>query len=173
VVRRGDAEITSELALAATPQLTPVEVANAQPGLRMEKYHGQWEQLPDFTQLAPVETSIRRSAPRMRETPDAEGPEYVGHVYSGFVQIPAEGLYTFTIASDDGSRLKIGEQTIADNDGLHSAKAVSGTVRLQAGFYPLNIAYFEATGGQFLRVTVSGPGIRERELPAEWLFHSP
>jgi hypothetical protein len=172
LVRRGEADITSELTLAATPQLVPVIAENLQPGLRVSKYEGQWQQLPDFAQLTAVETSVQTAAPQVAETPQSEGPEHFGLVYAGFIKIPAEGVYTFSLTSDDGSRLTIGEQRIIDSDGLHAPQTTTGLIRLQAGLYPLSVEYFEATGGQLLRIGVAGPGIPSRELPPEWLFHS-
>ena len=86
---------------------------------------------------------------------------------------PATRAGTAAITSDDGSRLTIGDQTIAVNDGTHTATSATGMIRLEPGFYPLTLAYFESTGGQTLRVAVSGPGMPNRELPPEWLFHTP
>jgi S1-C subfamily serine protease len=173
VVKRGETEIASELTLGATPRLEPVAVENAQPGLRAARYEGEWQQLPDFTQLKPVEETIQTASPHVAETPSEVGPENFGWVFSGFVKIPADGVYNFTTISDDGSRLTIGDQTIVSNDGLHAASSASGLIRLKPGLYPLRVEYFEATGGQVLRVAVSGPGVPQRELPPEWLFHSP
>jgi S1-C subfamily serine protease len=173
-VRRGDSEITSELTLGATPQITPVIVEPVQPGLRVARYEGEWQQLPDFAKLTPVETSVQTATPRVDPSPDGENdPENFALVYTGFVKIPTDGVYTFHLASDDGSRLVIGDETIVNHDGLHAASTAIGLVRLAPGLYPLRLEYFEATGGQTLRLGVSGPGVPQRDLPPEWLFHSP
>lgn len=173
VVKRGETQISSELTLGAMPQVEPLVVENVQPGLRAARYEGQWEQLPDFAQLKPVEETIQTASPHVAETPNDDGPENFGWVYSGFVKIPTDGVYNFTTISDDGSRLTIGDQTIVSNDGLHAASSASGLIRLKPGLYPLRVEYFEGTGGQALRVAVSGPGVPQRELPPEWLFHAP
>ena len=56
-------------------------------------------------------------------------PDGWGVVFSGYIDIPADGLYTFTVNSDDGSRLFIAGVQVVDNDGSHSATEVAGDYR--------------------------------------------
>ena len=37
----------------------------------------------------------------------------------GLIKIPADGIYSFYISSDDGSKLFIDDKILVDNDGLH------------------------------------------------------
>ena len=67
-----------------------------------------------------------------------------GIKFTGFVKVPAEGLYTFYTKSDDGSRLYLGDRLVVDNDGLHSAAEITGMIRLAAGLHPITITYFQA-----------------------------
>ncbi len=47
------------------------------------------------------------------------GKEEYAFVFDGWIRIPLDGVYTFYLSSDDGSRLYIGDQLTVDNDGLH------------------------------------------------------
>jgi signal transduction histidine kinase len=66
-------------------------------------YEGRWRRLPNFEQLTPLKTGAAANfdlAPRTRD-------DHVALQFSGFIQIPREGAYTFWLNSDDGSRLYI------------------------------------------------------------------
>ncbi|MGC3959984.1 MAG: ATP-binding protein [Verrucomicrobiota bacterium] len=79
------------------------------PGLQFESYEGSWEMMPDFDLLPPKTTGIVTNFDlnaRARE-------ERVGIRYSGYLQVPRDGHYQFTIWSDDGGLLFFGPPDIA------------------------------------------------------------
>ena len=53
---------------------------------------------------------------------------------------------TFTIASDDGSRLFIDGHLVVDNGGLHGTFAKDGTVALTPGYHDIRMEMFENFG---------------------------
>jgi len=137
------------------------------PGLRYEYYEGEWEALPDFDKLEAKKRGAVENvvfAPRERE-------ERFAFRYRGFIEVPATGVYQFFVTSDDGSRLRIGDAVVVDNDGLHGAKEASGRVALAAGVHPIAIEYFERTGGDLLQVELEGPGVERGPLAASVLTH--
>lgn len=84
-------------------------ITNFVPGLHFESYEGTWETMPDFNLQQPKATGIVTNfnlSVRSRE-------ERVGIRYSGYLQIPHDGRYRFTIWSDDGSLLFLGNHDIA------------------------------------------------------------
>jgi hypothetical protein len=85
--------------------------------------------------------------------------------------VPADGIYTFFLTSDDGSRLSIGADVVVDHDGLHSASERSGQIILRAGRHPIMVAMFEGSGSQVLDVQYSGPGIDRIPIPPAALTH--
>src|SRR5690606_11163883 len=91
--------------------------------------------------------------------------------HRGLIDIPADGLYTFATASDDGSQLLIDDRLVVDNGGLHGTVERSGTVGLRAGTHTIEVRFFEASGGETLTATWKGPGIEKAPIPAEVLFH--
>lgn len=82
--------------------------AHGEPGLNFRGYEGTWEVLPEFDRLTSVKTG---------RTPDidlsvAPRNDRVGLSFSGWLDVPADGLYTFWLRSDDGSQLFVGGPTV-------------------------------------------------------------
>ncbi len=135
-------------------------------GLNYEYYEGDWERLPDFTLLKPLKKG------RVENFRYELGNRFekFGFVYSGFIRIPKDGVYSFFTESDDGSRLSIGPQLIVENDGLHGLKEAEGVIALGAGFHPIRVEYFNRTGGHGLKVSFQGPGIEKSLIPENVLW---
>src|SRR5664280_1918989 len=74
-------------------------------GLYYRTYPVQGEVLPDFSQL----TSLRSGAVTGFDVGVAGGKEHIGVAFTGFLEVPEDGLYTFYTTSDDGSRLYVGQ----------------------------------------------------------------
>ena len=92
--------------------------------------------------------------------------------FSGYVAAPADGVYTFHLASDDGSRLYIGSELVVDHDGLHAANEKSGQVILKAGRHPIRVTYFQAGGALGLEVGYEGPGLSRQPIPPSALWRA-
>lgn len=97
---------------------------------------------------------------------------YYGLIFSGYIQIPTNGLYTFTTRSDAGSTLWIGDTRVVNNDGNRS-KVVekSGSIALNSGWHAIKTYYFDKTGSDVFDVSYSGPGIPEQPIPSSVLYH--
>lgn len=92
--------------------------------------------------------------------------------FSGYYEAPREGVYTFYLVSDDGSRLWVGDELIVDHDGAHSASERAGRVLLRPGRHALRVEYFEGSGSATLRVEHDGPQIEKQPIPASVLSHA-
>jgi len=112
-------------------------------GLDYACYPAEEEVLPAFSQLAPVKTGgvsnfdlgvIYRS-------------EHVGLEFTGFLQAPRDGLYTFYLTSDDGSRLFIG--------GPSLQMEIMGKAPLPVP-RQMRIGQTLSAGGNYQRVEVDG-----------------
>jgi signal transduction histidine kinase len=85
-----------------------------QPGLDYRCYQGGWEQLPDWRGWLPVQTGTVSNFDLSVRTRDTE----VGLQFDGYLKIDREGLYTFWTKSDDGSRLRVGDEPLQmESDG--------------------------------------------------------
>ena len=77
--------------------------------------------------------------------------------YSGDIEITTADTYTFTLRSDDGSKLFIDGVEIIDHDGRHnSSVTLSYDIALTAGKHQIVIAFFEDTSAEILDVRYSG-----------------
>jgi alpha-L-fucosidase len=141
--------------------------AEVQPGLRYAYVEGDWDRLPDFSALAPKAEGVL-PAPKLDLKREHE---YYGVVFSGYINVPAEGVYAFFLASDDGSRMMVDGQLLIDNDGLHGLEQKRGVAALEKGLHPVRIEYFNKTGGEELSVFWTGPGLRMEAVPASAFFH--
>jgi len=145
--------------VAPRPAAKPAEVS---PGLEVDVVEGEFTVLPAFepSQIARTVTvpGFDLSA-RPRETGFALR-------FRGYIRVPRTGVYHFFLTSDDGSRMWVGEAPLIDNDGPHGAKEVSAPVALEAGWHPITVGMFQATGGLELQVSWSGPGFAKERVQA-------
>jgi signal transduction histidine kinase len=96
-------EIPSSQLFASLGQIT-----NQAHGLECRYYEGWWTELPDFNRMQPVKSGMVDNFNLGMRRRD----EGVGFQFSGFFEAPRDGIYTFYLTSDDGSRLSIGQSTV-------------------------------------------------------------
>jgi hypothetical protein len=97
-------------------------------------------------------------------------------VLTGFLNVAASGMQTFSLASDDGSELIINNQVVSLDDGDHGFGGPgSVSVNLTKGFNPIEIVQFEDGGFTGLTVTENGAALGGNEIvttavpePATW-----
>ena len=92
--------------------------------------------------------------------------------FTGAINIPRSGRYTFFTNSDDGSRLYVGGQLVVNNDGNHGPVERRGSIDLPAGSHPIVVTYFNSGGGAGLRASWAGPGLRKQVIPGSVLMQS-
>lgn len=93
--------------------------------------------------------------------------------WTGAIHIPRDGMYTFALSSDDGSRLWIDGELVVDNWGLHGAGWVEGQVHLQAGWHPLRLDYIDNGGSHWFEWQWAPPGEARGPVPARVLAWRP
>ena len=151
----GTATVTTQL--PKTAENPP----NLAPQIEYAYYEGNWSSVPDFGALTPVKTGLANNitiAPRLRT-------DQFAFQYTGYINVPANGTYTFYTTSDDGSKLWVGGQTVVDNDGLHASRERSGSIVLDAGWHSFKLGYFDATGtSDVISASFSGPGLASKQL---------
>lgn len=130
-------------------------------GLEYEYYEGTWEAMPNFDTLTPVKVGhVGDFDLSVRDRPEAFAIRFLGAV-----TVPKDGVYRFFVGSDDGSRLYMDGNHVADNDGLHGMREAGGFVALAAGAHPITVEYFNLTGDLGLDVLYEGPGIEKQRVP--------
>ena len=59
----------------------------------------------------------------------------IGLIITGYIEVPADGIYTFALLSDDGSYLKLDGNMVVDNDKEHSPREVIGQHAMKKGLH--------------------------------------
>ncbi|MCK4747932.1 MAG: hypothetical protein KAT15_12870 [Bacteroidales bacterium] len=142
------------------------QVMNLTQGLNYDYFERFFVTTGDLDKVSPLESGVTENF-----TIGIAGKEtYFGFRYSGFINAPKDGIYTFYLESNDGSRLFIDGEEIIENDANHGAIEEQGSVGLKAGLHEILLTYFQCGGGKKLKVSWEGPGFSKREIhPAELL----
>ncbi|MEM7395894.1 MAG: PA14 domain-containing protein, partial [Verrucomicrobiota bacterium] len=137
---------------------------NAIENLVYRYYEGDWDTLPDFSNLEPKTTGTV-SFGRFHLGMAGERDEHVGLVQEGRLKIPEAGTYTFTLHSDDGAVFSVDDKVVVNHDGLHSTRSgKTGSIELTEGMVSVRLSYFQKTGKMGFRMYWSGPGFKKRWL---------
>ncbi|MDX1953744.1 MAG: c-type cytochrome [Verrucomicrobiota bacterium] len=137
-------------------------------GLAYQYFETEFQDDPDFEKLSPVargKTDHFNLKARKRQG-------NFGFAFTGFINVPKTGNYTFYVSSDDGSRLMIGGKLIVDHWGMHAGSEKSGSVELAAGEHPVRLLYYNGGGEFSLQVSWSGPELSKQIIPASALTHT-
>lgn len=71
----------------------------------------------------------------------------IGLIITGYLHVPEDGVYTFSLMSDDGSWLKIDGNMVVDNDRPQSPHEEVSQQALKAGLHKIEVRYFDSNGG--------------------------
>lgn len=151
--------------LAFSPQ--PSALSSLQPGLRYRYVEGDWQSLPDLAQLTPAKqgwvNAISDSATQGRTKSYA-------FRFAGYLKVPETGLYAFRLRTCDGSRLTIGSQVVAENDGIHTPITHLSRAFLEKGLHRCQLDYFrgpDGIGHPTLQADWAGPRFDYRRIGPE------
>jgi hypothetical protein len=160
----------SEPLIVKIVKADPVDAVSAQvqPGLNFQYYEGAFKSMPDFDALTPVRSGVTVAA---ELGAIQHRPEVFAIRMTGYIKVPTDGIYKFTIGSDDGSKLWIGDTLLADDDGPHAYTEVTGPIALKAGLHPIRIHYYDAGDANFLHLFWQGPDFDRRPVESGALFH--
>jgi hypothetical protein len=166
----GTASRVSSFEYDKTEAKPALSVDNTESGLRAEFYEhdGNWRELPDFDRLTSTSTSVSSVFDLSATAPSEEN---FGLRFSGFMDVPQDGVYGFYLASDDGSRLVVDGDQVVDNDGIHGVRERAGYVALAAGKHSIELVFFQGGGGVGLTLLYDGPGFERRAIEPEVLSH--
>lgn len=153
--------------------------ADLAPGL-LGEYFAMDSAVEDFPKIAadkkPTLKRVDKTIEFRSTGPTFPGTKLDNHFairWTGVIKIPQDGKYTFSLESDDGSRLLIDGKTVVDNGGLHEMQEQSESVELKAGEHELRIDYFENEndGGAGCVLCWKSKDLARVVVPASALFH--
>ncbi|QEC74492.1 family 20 glycosylhydrolase [Mucilaginibacter ginsenosidivorax] len=144
--------------------LGPVKIAPPKPGLACTYYKAYFK-ATTFMKDAKVDSTFTTDKIEVPAT--VKAPSF-GITYKGYIDVPADGIYSFYLTCDDGGVLKIGPNMVVNNDGNHSAQERSGQVALKMGAHPFQLDFIEGGGGFKLGLKYSVNGSVPQDVPAGW-----
>jgi len=135
------------------------------PGLSFEYFEGKWGAIPDFDKMSAIDQG---------ETTNflvgdlAKSKDDFGMRFSGYIEVPEDGLYYFRCRADDAGSLKIHDRVVCldGKSDMISNEHVgpSGAIALTKGYHPVEIDFIENRGGERLRFYI------KTSEQAEWKF---
>jgi len=144
----------------------PVAAFTLKPGLLCNYYAGSFKNSKLITGTATeVITVDSVVVPK-----EAKAPGF-GLKYQGYLDIPADGIYSFYLNCDDGGILHVADREVVDNDGPHGPFEKSGQVALRKGLQPIALDFIEGGGGYTLKLKYSLNGAQPQDIPSSWLKH--
>lgn len=108
-------------------------------------YKGQWSQIPDFSKIQAE--NVEEEHDGMIDLKVSSFDDDYGIVWEGDFMAPTAGEYEFTLDADDGARLILNGQTVADVAGLgpmNGSRGKKGKIKLAAGKNAFRLEFFEA-----------------------------
>jgi PKD domain len=172
----GRSDWASHPIVVTTSLQHPDPVATVAPGLRYRYYEGSWTRPPKFAELTTVSSGI---APNLELAVRLREDDYA-MVFDGYISIPTDGGYTFTLLSRDGGELEIGGAVVAASpepvaqvcgSAGDMVQAVRGSIGLKAGLHAIHVAITDTAGPDGFGLRWEGPGLALTDVPASALFH--
>lgn len=138
-----------------------------QNGTSYKYFEGTYQKVADMEKTPLVESGIMPE-PSIK---GARQEDHFGYIFSGLINVPEDGVYTFQTRSDDGSVLYIDHELVVNNDGSHAAIPATGFIALKKGVHPYILYYFEDYEGEHLSWAWKLPSAKElAPVPASVLF---
>ena len=149
------------------PYLKGKRVKKTVPGLSYSYYEGNWSDIPDFNQQKPVKEGIVNSL-KIEDITDKLNNYAIR--FTGYIEIPEEGMYYFRIRARDSASLKIHGNLICFeffyNPNIKQRDKDSiGVIALSKGMHPFEIDYFNNQGKGKEELHVLYKMSEEKDIP--------
>lgn len=93
----------------------------------------------------------------------------VGLIFTGYINVPKDDIYTFKLLSDDGSLLYLDGELVLNNDGPHAPVEKSVQHAMRKGAHKIAVRYFDFMGnGGTLKMRVFDT--QEKQLDTQHLY---
>lgn len=150
-------------------------VGSVLPGLAWKIYPGAWTELPNFTGRRTVFTGDGRGL-----YADPRGFTHYAAVWDGFIDIPADGGYSFHLMARDGARLVIDGVEVAKTGPPfaqvcgapgNAMRYDRGSLGLRAGKHLFHLEGLRSASAGFPRLLWEGPSLPLTDVPTTVYSH--
>ena len=128
-----------------------------------------WESYDQLTQVEQINWPNSNNTPFVTDG----RTDYFAARFVGQIQIPTEGIWTFSLGSDDGSVLYIDGEAIITQPNAQNYRTRMGIVTLSKGAHDFELRYFQGSGNAGLVLEWDGPGMSAKEVVPASAFSSP
>ena len=123
----------------------------------------------DFKTLAQLRASKAKNVEEEKggliSLKHADRKEKFGLVWTGWLDVPQDGKYTFSYDTDDGGAISINGKEIITRDRIGpEGKPTQKAIELKKGRAEIKIEYFEYTGKKAVALSWKGPGVKNTSL---------
>jgi hypothetical protein len=164
--------------VVVTRSLEPAaSTGKTEPGLGYRYFEGTSLALASLGQQQEVGSGVAEKI----NTSMQHSPENYSFVFDGFLDVRADGGYTFSQFANDAASIEIDSKPVAVSPAPwpqvcgtpgNAVQRATGSVGLSAGRHRIHIAMIHGVGEEGFRVLWQGPGIELSEIPASALSHS-
>lgn len=140
-----------------------VKPAKSEPGVQWRAFSNTAPWLAKLDDFQPVASGTSDTF----SVPAKHGGDAV--LVSGFIEIPADGEYTFSLPSGSTALLRLHDATVLDCAFVPAPSEISGTVKLSAGKHPFRL-YSKGSGG-LPKLEISSATVKRQPLAAGMLSH--
>ena len=150
-----------------TNLLNDTNVGKTNKGILYKYYNKEYESAKNISGIpASSGTANKFSIPDSIAAKD-----WFGLVYSGYINISKDDVYTFYLKSNDGAILYIDNHLVINNDGYHFGTEKSGQIGLKKGFHSIQLSFFNGKYGAELSLKLKSKQSEKKEIPEEMLVH--
>ncbi len=146
-------------------------MAGASEGLIGEYYHGSASGLWDDLVMERLDPTVDFTWGNGSPEPGVVNVDNFKVRWTGEVEIPTTGTYTFHTQTDDGVRLWVNDVLVLENWTDHGSTHDSGDINLKGGQrYPIKLEWYENGGGAICQLSWEGPTIARQIIPSSYLW---
>ncbi len=144
----------------------PINLISVKQGMHYDYFERFFVSTEDLDDLTPFESGIMNKF----TIENAKVESYFGYQNKAYIKVPTDGIYTFYLESNDGSRLFIDSEELIENEANHGAVEETGVIALKKGFHKIKVRYFQCGGGKALKVSWDGPDFSKEEIKENDLY---
>ncbi|MCP4261358.1 MAG: hypothetical protein GY774_28235 [Planctomycetes bacterium] len=146
-------------------------MASAEEGLIGEYYHGGGGDAWDDLVMVRLDPTVDFGWGNGSPEPGVVNVDNFKVRWTGEVEIPSTGTWTFHTLTDDGVRLWVNDELVLENWTDHGSTPDSGEINLQGGQrYPIVLEWYENGGGALCHLSWEGPTMPRQIIPSGYLW---
>ncbi|MBE7179387.1 MAG: family 20 glycosylhydrolase, partial [Mucilaginibacter polytrichastri] len=165
---QGKQSVPVKIVINNTGPLAGKDTVITNTGLKYKAFRGEFFSTTEMADSLATDSGIAKS---WSLAPLRKKMKNFGISYEGYMYADADGIYTFTLASDDGSVLYLDDKKVLDNDGRHSYFQTGSSVPLKKGYHKFKLMYFDARNVGRLNFYMQRPNGVRTDMPTDILFN--